>query len=77
MGISEPFVTVVTGAAVFVLGQITLKVGIEPYLEQQKVIAKIVHALVYYANVSAKGPLKDLPEAVRSKVEEASLQYRS
>ena len=77
MDISGSFITVVTGTAVFVLGQIGLKVVIEPYLEQQKVIAKIVHALVYYANVSAKGRLEDLPEPVREKVKEASLQFRT
>jgi len=47
----SPFLTVVTGTLVFIIGQICLKLIIEPYLEQQKVISEIRYSLIFYGNV--------------------------
>src|SRR5438105_629763 len=42
------FLTIVSGTAVFVLGQLLLKLFIEPIQEHRRVKAKIVHALTYF-----------------------------
>jgi len=75
--VSTPFITVITGTLVFVIGQIILKIIIEPYIEQQKVVAKIVHSLVYYANVYSSEPFSDIPEPQQIRLKEASLTYRT
>lgn len=50
--LASPFLTVVTGTLVFIIGQICLKLIIEPYLEQQKIISEIRYSLIFYGNVS-------------------------
>jgi len=54
------FITVTTGVLVFVLGQIVLKLIIEPWQAQRILIAKVAHHLMFYANVySNPGTCKD------------------
>lgn len=45
------FLTVVTGFITYVLGQLAMKVVIEPVQEMKKTIGRIAHALVEHANV--------------------------
>lgn len=45
------FLTIISGVAVFVLGQIALKMFVEPWQTQRECIARIAHHLIYYANV--------------------------
>ena len=45
------FLTIVTGFATFALGQIVVKLVIDPVQEFKRVVAEIAHALVEYANV--------------------------
>lgn len=45
--------TVLTGVAVFVLGQIIQRLFVEPIQQQRATIGKIVHAITYLRNVSA------------------------
>lgn len=47
----EVFNTVISGVAVFVLGQILLKLIIEPIQDLKKEIATILNNLIYYANI--------------------------
>lgn len=45
------FITIISGVAVFVLGQIIVKLFIEPWQKQRECIARIDHHLTFYANV--------------------------
>ena len=45
------FLTIISGVAVFVIGQIILKLFVEPWQLQRECIAKIAHHLLLYANV--------------------------
>ena len=45
------FLTILTGVLVFVLGQIVLKLFIEPWQRQRECVAQIASNLMYYANV--------------------------
>ncbi len=47
----EVFLTVVTGFVTFALGQIVVKLLIDPVQEFKRVIADISHALIEYANI--------------------------
>lgn len=52
--------TVVVGVTVFVVTQGLAKLAIEPSLELRRVVGRIAHALVFYANVHANvGALPD------------------
>lgn len=61
--------TVITGAAVYTLGQLISKFVIEPIHKQKEVIGDIANALVLYANIN---PGTSKPE----KAEEASKRFR-
>ena len=52
---SEVFYTVLSGVAVFVLGQIFIKFFIEPIHELKGLKGEIADALIFYANVPAGG----------------------
>ena len=45
------FLTIISGVAVFVIGQTILKLFVEPWQVQRECIAKIAHHLLLYANV--------------------------
>ncbi|MHA1279697.1 MAG: hypothetical protein ACTSQ8_21040 [Candidatus Helarchaeota archaeon] len=45
------FFTIISGVVVFVLGQIALKLFVEPWQRQRDCVAQIAHVLMYYANV--------------------------
>lgn len=45
------FITIISGVAVFVLGQIVLKIFIEPWQEYLQFKGKLSASLTYYANV--------------------------
>lgn len=47
----EVFLTVVTGFITFALGQIAVKLVIDPVQEFKRVVADISHALIEYANI--------------------------
>lgn len=47
------FLTIISGVAVFLLGQTVLKLFVEPWQVQRECIAKIAHHLLLYANVYA------------------------
>jgi hypothetical protein len=47
----EVFLTVVTGFVTFALGQIAVKLVIDPVQEFKRVVADISHALIEYANI--------------------------
>lgn len=47
----QAFITVITGVLVFVVGQIIVKLFIEPAHEQSKIIGEIYFALTYYSNI--------------------------
>ncbi|OUL18760.1 hypothetical protein BV372_33980 [Nostoc sp. T09] len=49
----EIFFTIISGATVFILGQLALKLLIEPIQEFRKTIADIAYALIEYANIYA------------------------
>lgn len=49
--LSSAFFTVVTGYAIFVLGQITINFWLNPIKKQKKIIGEIQHATIYFANV--------------------------
>lgn len=44
-------VAIITGVAVFVLGQLLIRFVIQPLQDFKKVIAKVSHVLIYYADV--------------------------
>lgn len=52
------FITVFSGVLVYVIGQIIMKLIIDPINDLKKTISKIVYDLVFYANVlgNPKGP---------------------
>lgn len=59
--------TVVTGVAVFVLGQIIQKWFIEPIQDQRKTIGRIANYLNFYANVDPElSSPEDMKEAKRN-----------
>jgi hypothetical protein len=45
------FITLLTGVLIFLIGQLTMKIVIEPIIEVRKTIGRITYALNYYANV--------------------------
>jgi len=47
----ELFLTIIAGVSVFAIGQIVLKLIIEPIQEFKKTISLIAHDLILYANV--------------------------
>jgi hypothetical protein len=47
------FLTILAGAGAFVLGQILLKLFIEPVNDMRRVIAEISHKLIAFANIYA------------------------
>ena len=47
------FLTILSGVFVFVLGQITLKLFVDPWQKQRECISMIAHHLLLYANVYA------------------------
>lgn len=49
----EIFLTILSGVIVFILGQLVLKLLIEPIQEFRKTVADIAHALIEYANIYA------------------------
>lgn len=49
----EIFLTILSGVIVFILGQLALKLLIEPIQESRKTVADIAHALIEYANIYA------------------------
>jgi hypothetical protein len=49
----EIFLTILSGVIVFILGQLALKLLIEPIQEFRKTVADIAYALIEYANVYA------------------------
>lgn len=49
----EIFLTILSGVIVFILGQLALKLLIEPIQEFRKTVADIAHALIEYANIYA------------------------
>ncbi len=57
--------TAFLGAVVFVVGQILLKLVIEPVQEQYRSIGEITHALLYYANVYENFSPEQAVEAAR------------
>lgn len=65
------FLTVVSGVFTFVLGQIFVKLVIEPVHELKKTLGQISHSLIEYANVIANPgvPSKEI-------IDEASRQLR-
>jgi hypothetical protein len=54
--------TIIGGVFVLVMGQIVIKFLIEPYQEYRKLLAEIVDALTFHANVAAD---RMKPEDVR------------
>jgi hypothetical protein len=59
--------TIITGVAVFVLGQIILKWFIEPIQEQRRTIGRVANHLNFYANVDAEiSSPEEMEEAHRS-----------
>ncbi|MEH2415452.1 hypothetical protein [Nostoc sp.] len=49
--VMEIFVTIISGVFVFILGQLVLKLIIEPIQEFRKTVADIAFALIEYANI--------------------------
>lgn len=47
------FLTIISGVIIFILGQLALKLLIEPIQEFRKTVADIAHALIEYANIYA------------------------
>ena len=47
----QVFATVLSGVAVYILGQLLIRFSVEPLQELKRVIGDISHALVYYADV--------------------------
>jgi hypothetical protein len=58
-------ITVALGFFVFVLGQFTLRLCIEPIQEQKRVIGEIAYLLDYYENVASVGKVGLTEEASR------------
>jgi len=54
------FLTILTGVSVFVLGQIILKLFIDPIQEFKRVIAEISHILIERANIYANPGKADI-----------------
>jgi hypothetical protein len=48
---STVFLTIFTGTTIFVLGQIILKLFIEPIIQLRRTIGEVAYSLGYYANV--------------------------
>lgn len=62
------FLTILAGAGTFVLGQILLKLLIEPVQAMKNVIAEIAHKLILFANIYANPrSLEDEKQAEASK----------
>ena len=61
---STVFVTVISGVLTYVVGQLVLKLAIEPVQETRKTVEQISHSLIEYANVIAN-PGVPSEEAIR------------
>jgi hypothetical protein len=55
-------ITALLGFVVFVGGQLTLKLFVEPIQDQKRIIGRIAHALTYYANVYEISRPEDVAE---------------
>lgn len=71
------FATVVAGVVVFVIGQVALKLVIEPMQDQASTIGGITHSLTYYANVSKASPDEEVREARRVYRDQAAALRRT
>ncbi|MDQ1328693.1 MAG: hypothetical protein QG567_1071 [Campylobacterota bacterium] len=66
----EIFATIITGVFVFVLGQMILKLFLEPLQELQKIQRQLIEDVSFYANIYYNSTI-DTPE-FRNKVYETS-----
>ena len=55
----EVFITVISGVSVYVLGQFTLKLIIEPIQEFKKEIAEIINVIGFHANITSNPNMID------------------
>jgi hypothetical protein len=58
-------ITALLGFVVFVGGQLALKLFVEPIQDQRRVIGRITHALMYYANVYEDSKPEEVDEGRR------------
>lgn len=65
------FLTIISGVAVFVLGQIALKLFVDPWQRQRECVAHIAYILLYYANVYSNPGV-----VTKEKNDEASVETR-
>lgn len=72
-----PFITVITGTMVYILGQLSLKIVIEPYIEQQKVISDIAYSIVYYNDAFCTNDEDKQYKHIDEKILEARQKYRA
>ena len=59
-------ITALFAFVVFVAGQFTLKLFVEPIQDHRRVIGSIAHALMSYANVYADSKLEEVAEGRRA-----------
>ena len=71
--IGQVFWTVLSGVSVFVIGQLIVKLAIEPIHEYRKLCGEIADALIFYANVSVRYTNTGMPKELQ---EEAQRTYR-
>jgi len=67
----EIFVTIISGVSVFIVGQLIVKLFVEPFQNYRKTVSDIAYALVVYANVYANVGLVD-----KALEKEASKEFR-
>ncbi len=66
------FLTILSGVLVYVIGQVVLKILLEPVQEMRRSIGNISHSLLYYANIIANPGVTD-----KEKIDDASTHLRS
>lgn len=60
------FFTILTGVLVYVLGQLILKLLIEPVQELKREISKIVYDLIFHSNKLTNPAARDSPEMIEA-----------
>ncbi len=73
------FLTVFSGVITFVIGQLVVKLVIEPVQEMKKTIAQISHAMIEHANVFMNPgvPSQDVMEETSQQLRKLSSQLRA
>ncbi len=75
--LTEVFWTVLAGVSVFVVGQLFLRVVVDPIQELWKLTGEIAHSLIYYANVYSSLTAPDRKEEAKVAFRDKAAQLQA